>query len=93
MVRWTALVLVIVAVSAVTMGLTAREVGGWRELRTRQFSYGVSTRYMAAILPTAVLATVVIDPTNDRHGADWALGVGTLLVMYFGSLWALHRNN
>ncbi len=91
--RWTILVLVIGAVSAVALGFTAKAVGGWRELRARQYSYGVPTRYLVGILPFAVFATIVMDPTKDRHGLGWVSRVATFLTMYLAGQWVLRKRS
>lgn len=88
--RWLVLVGVILVVLVGALHLSARAVGGWRELRDRQFSYGVPTRYIAFVLPLSVVATVIIDPTRDRKGTGWISGVVLLLAFLVSTAWR-HR--
>jgi len=81
------------AVSAVALALTAKAVGGWHELRARQYSYGVPTRYLVGILPFTILATVIVDPTKDRHGLGWVSGVVTFLAMYLVGMWSRRKRD
>ena len=69
----------VVTICAVGLTMTARAVGGWKELREEQLSDRLPVRYLVPILPSVMAATLLIDPTNDLDGWEWLGGVGLVI--------------
>lgn len=85
--EWPLLVALIVAACFAALSLTARAVGGWRQLLSQPSSPDVPTRYLVLMFPAIVVATVLIDPLGSLSGSGWIWDLSRFLVLFAGSLW------
>lgn len=91
-IEWALLVVVIGVVFVGAFTLTAKQVGGWRQLQTQLTSPTLPMRYILLILPATVGATAFIDPLDTLSGTSWISGLLTFLVLFAGSLWTMRSS-
>lgn len=88
-IEWVLLVVVIGAVVVGAFALTARQVGGWRQMQAQLTSPTLPMRYILLIIPATAGTTVFIDPLDTLSGASWISGLLTFLALFAGSLWTM----
>lgn len=69
-VEWPLLIATILVVCFVAFALTARRVGGWRQLQMQITSPELPMRYVVLIIPATVGVTVLIDPLDSVFGTS-----------------------
>ncbi len=92
-VEWPLLIATILVVCFVAFSLTARRVGGWRQLQMQLTSPELPTRYVVLIIPATVGVTVLIDPLDSVSGTSWIWEVLSPLGLYAGLVWAFTRRS
>ena len=85
--EWPLLVALIVAACFAAFSLTARAVGGWRQLLSQPSSPDVPTRYLVLMFPAIVGATVLIDPLGSLSGSGWIWDLSRFFVLFAGLIW------
>ncbi len=92
-VEWPLLIATILVVCFVAFALTARRVGGWRQLQMQLTSPELPMRYVVLIIPATVGVTVLIDPLDSVSGTSWMREVVFPLGLYAGLVWSFTRRS
>ena len=92
-VEWLLLIATMLVVCFVAFALTARRIGGWRQLQMQLTSPELPMRYLAFIIPATVGVTVLIDPLDSVSGTSWIWEVLFPLGLYAGLVWSFTRRS
>lgn len=92
-VEWPLLIATMLVVCFVAFALTARQVGGWRQLQMQLTSPELPMRYLVLIIPAAVGVTVLIDPLDSVSGTSWIWKVVFPLGLYAALVWSFTRRS
>ncbi len=92
-VEWPLLIATMLVVCFVAFALTARRVGGWRQLQVQLTSPELPMRYVVLIIPATVGVTVLIDPLDSVSGTSWISEVLFPLGLYAGLVWSFTRRS